>query len=59
MLERLAAALRRLNIPVVGRVEDGALILDLRCLEDEAGFAANFLALDLADDLQISPEPVR
>jgi L-seryl-tRNA(Ser) seleniumtransferase len=59
MLERLAAALRRLNIPVVGRVEDGALILDLRCLEDEAGFAANFVALDLGDDLQISPEPVR
>jgi L-seryl-tRNA(Ser) seleniumtransferase len=59
MLERLAAALRRLNIPVVGRVEAGALILDLRCLEDEAGFAANFVALDLGDDLQISPEPVR
>lgn len=59
MLERLAAALRRLKIPVVGRVEDGALVLDLRCLEDEAGFAANFVALDLADDLQISPEPVR
>ena len=26
-------------IPVIGRVKDGALILDLRCLDDEAGFA--------------------
>jgi len=24
---------------VIGRIEDGALLLDLRCLEDEAGFA--------------------
>jgi L-seryl-tRNA(Ser) seleniumtransferase len=46
-LERLAAALRRLPVPVIGRVEDGAQILDLRCLEDEAAFAANLAALDL------------
>jgi hypothetical protein len=25
---------------VVGRVHDGAYVLDLRCLEDEAGFVA-------------------
>ena len=46
-LERLAAALRRLPVPVIGRVEDNAQILDLRCLEDEAAFAANLAALDL------------
>jgi len=49
-LERLAAALRRLPIPVVGRFEGGALLLDLRCLEDETAFAANLAALDLGDD---------
>ena len=37
-LERLAAALRGLSRPVIGRLEDGAIILDLRCLTDEAAF---------------------
>jgi L-seryl-tRNA(Ser) seleniumtransferase len=37
-LERLAAAFRTLPIPVIGRIEDNALVFDLRCLEDEAGF---------------------
>jgi L-seryl-tRNA(Ser) seleniumtransferase len=46
-LERVAAALRRLPVPVIGRVESGAQVLDLRCLEDEAAFATNFAALDL------------
>jgi L-seryl-tRNA(Ser) seleniumtransferase len=39
-LLRIEAAFRALPAPVVGRVHDGALILDLRCLEDEAGFIA-------------------
>lgn len=36
--ERLSNAFRKLPVPVVGRVNDGAFILDLRCLDDEAGF---------------------
>jgi L-seryl-tRNA(Ser) seleniumtransferase len=44
-LTTLAAALRQLPVPVIGRIESGALILDLRCLEDGAAFVANLAAL--------------
>ena len=37
-LDKLIAALRGLSRPVIGHVRDGALVLDLRCLEDEGGF---------------------
>jgi L-seryl-tRNA(Ser) seleniumtransferase len=43
----LAAALRSLPVPVVGRIEKQRLQLDLRCLEDEARFTANLAALEL------------
>jgi L-seryl-tRNA(Ser) seleniumtransferase len=47
-LERLATALRALSYPVIGRVSEGALLLDLRCLEetDEASFLATLGELD-------------
>ena len=32
-------------IPVIGRIQDGALIFDLRCLEDEAAFVDQFSSL--------------
>jgi L-seryl-tRNA(Ser) seleniumtransferase len=37
-LELLASAFRELPIPVIGRIKDGALVMDLRCIEDEPAF---------------------
>jgi L-seryl-tRNA(Ser) seleniumtransferase len=45
-LAALASSLRRLPVPVIGHIAADALILDLRCLEDEPGFAANLATLD-------------
>lgn len=39
-LEALAASLRALPIPVIGRIKDGAMVLDLRCLDDETELVA-------------------
>jgi L-seryl-tRNA(Ser) seleniumtransferase len=39
-LDRLAAALRALRRPVIGRIVDGGLTLDLRCLTDEPEFVS-------------------
>jgi len=44
-LDRLADTFRKLPIPVIGRIEDGALLLDLRTLDDEAAFSAQLGAL--------------
>ncbi|MGQ0545320.1 MAG: L-seryl-tRNA(Sec) selenium transferase [Betaproteobacteria bacterium] len=37
----LAARFRGLPVPVIGRLQDGALLLDLRCLESEEEFVKN------------------
>lgn len=44
-LDELAAALRALPRPVIGRVADDRLLLDLRCLEDSALLANQLPAL--------------
>src|SRR5262247_601487 len=44
-LTGLAAALRRLPVPVIGRIDEQALLLDLRCLDDEREFLENLAAL--------------
>jgi L-seryl-tRNA(Ser) seleniumtransferase len=48
-LTALAAAFRALDRPVIGRVENDALMLDFRCLEDEATFARNLATLRLEE----------
>ena len=45
MLRDLAARLAALPTPVIGRIADNRLLLDLRCLSDEAGFVAQLPAL--------------
>jgi L-seryl-tRNA(Ser) seleniumtransferase len=37
-LNNLAGRLRLLPVPILGRIADNCLLLDLRCLEDEGGF---------------------
>jgi len=44
-VEALARDLRGLPIPVIGRIEAGRVLLDLRCLEDEPAFLAQLPAL--------------
>ena len=44
-LNRLVSALRRLPIPVIGRVGGDTLLLDLRCLDDEQTFLDNLGSL--------------
>jgi L-seryl-tRNA(Ser) seleniumtransferase len=45
-IEALAAAMRRLPEPVIGRIHEGRLLLDLRCLDDEDALVASLAQLD-------------
>ena len=58
-LKALAARLAALPVPVIGRIADNRLLLDLRCLEDEVGFAAQLgVALTPAPQFPAHPELV-
>ena len=46
-LHQIAAAFRALPIPVIGRIQDGAFWLDMRCLDDEAALVAQLTNLGL------------
>ena len=48
LLMHVAACLRQLPVPVIGRLEKRSLVLDFRCLEDEAEFQKNLKHLDLS-----------
>jgi L-seryl-tRNA(Ser) seleniumtransferase len=48
-LTALSMALRRLPVPVVGRIQNKTLLLDLRCLEDEQAFVANLAGLEVME----------
>jgi L-seryl-tRNA(Ser) seleniumtransferase len=47
-LKQLATRLRDLPVPVIGRVQDNALWLDLRCLDDRDAFRAQLSRLAAA-----------
>ena len=47
VLNRIAKAFRDLPVPVIGRVHDGAIVFDFRCLDDEATFAAQLSKLEV------------
>ena len=47
-LDELANALRALPLPVIGRIADDRLLLDLRCLEDATPFLVQLPALRAA-----------
>jgi L-seryl-tRNA(Ser) seleniumtransferase len=44
---QLSAAFRRLPIPVIGHINKGRLLLDLRCLDDEAAFLSQLGSLQI------------
>lgn len=43
--EKLARRLRMLPVPVIGRIEAGRVVLDLRCLEGDAEFISQLVQL--------------
>ena len=47
-LDELATALRSLSMPVIGRIADDRLLLDLRCLETPEPLSGQLAALQRA-----------
>jgi L-seryl-tRNA(Ser) seleniumtransferase len=47
VLNAIAKAFRDLPVPVVGRIHEGAFVLDFRCLDDEEAFAVQLPKLNL------------
>src|SRR6185295_16720410 len=43
----ISSAFRALPVPVIGRVKDGAFLMDMRCLQDEQEFLEQLKHLDL------------
>jgi L-seryl-tRNA(Ser) seleniumtransferase len=50
VLARLSEAFRGLSVPVIGRIAKGALLFDLRCVDDEELLLAQFDQLSLPDE---------
>jgi L-seryl-tRNA(Ser) seleniumtransferase len=48
-LDALMVALRKLPIPIIGRIEKDACVLDLRCLDDVPAFLSTLARLELGD----------
>ncbi|MEC8463791.1 MAG: hypothetical protein VXZ25_11435 [Pseudomonadota bacterium] len=46
-MNSLAAAFRALPVPVIGRLQGDAFVLDMRCLEDHPSFIKQLSALKL------------
>jgi L-seryl-tRNA(Ser) seleniumtransferase len=45
LLKRIATGFRALPIPVIGRIQDGAFLMDVRCLDEESGFVGQLTKL--------------
>ena len=48
-ITKLERSFRKLSIPIIGRIKEDSLFLDLRCLMDEEEFAKSFKELKLTD----------
>ena len=46
-LNDLSLELRKLPVPIISRIQDGAILLDLRCLEDEKLFIKQIKKLNV------------
>ncbi|HUS97632.1 MAG TPA: L-seryl-tRNA(Sec) selenium transferase, partial [Hyphomicrobiaceae bacterium] len=46
-VQALADAFRNLPVPVIGRIHDGALFFDLRCLDDDDALSRQLAELEI------------